>query len=174
MEYGKQLTDKDGSIIQYLFEAENAGSKEAVIVYQKLFGDFSMLVEEKTAFFRRFGISGEEAAIEKTAESNPSFRSKMNKDGVKITEQNRKEHPEPEKSQTPQEANKDLLRFLDAETSKEKIEILLAIQERADKRLLSNIAAALDITLADGGTLEEDIDAVLSYLRTRARFEIRR
>lgn len=174
MEYGKQLTDNDGSKVQYLFEAVNAGNKETVIVYQKLSGDFPMLVEEKTAFCRRFGITGEETAVKKTVEYNPSFRSKMNRDEVQIPEPIGREPKELEKSQTPQEANKDLLRFLDAETSKERIEILLAIQERADKRLLSNIAAALDITLGDGGTLEEDIDAVLSYLRTRARFEIHR
>ena len=72
-----------------------------------------------------------------------------------------------------EEVNNDLIRFLDAETCKEKIEILLLIQERLDKRLLSNIAAALDIGLEDG-TEEEYLEVILSCLRTRARFEVRR
>lgn len=72
-----------------------------------------------------------------------------------------------------QEVNNDLIRFLDAETYKEKIETLLLIQDRLDKRLLSNIAAALDIGLEDG-TEEEYPEVILSCLRTRARFEVRR
>lgn len=161
MKYGKQLSDGAGKRVQYLFEAEHAENGNAFVVYQELSGEYAILVEEKAAFCQRFGIyteekKQEEEQIKEISESDASSSSTIKK----------------EKETEVQGVNKDLLRFLDAETCKEKIEILLAIQERVDKRILSNIAAALDLTLTDG-TLEEDIDAILSYLRARARFEIR-
>lgn len=161
MEYGKQMADASGNRVQYLFEAEHARSGNVFVVYQELSGKFAMLLEEKSIFYQKYGITIEE-------------KNTGNEREVRETESGKAVPPviKKENVQKEPEINQDLLRFLDAETCKEKIEILLAIQERVDRRILSNIAAALDITLTDG-TLEEDMDAVLSYLRARARFETR-
>lgn len=72
-----------------------------------------------------------------------------------------------------EQVNEDLIRFLDADSFKEKIELLLSMRDRVDRRLLTNLAVTLDVALEDG-TNEEYFDAILSYLRARARFEVRR
>ena len=68
------------------------------------------------------------------------------------------------------EVNPDLLAFLEAETTKEKLEVLVRAHDRITESLLCAVEASLDISYEEDG-LEERIYYIENYLRTRERYE---
>ena len=66
-----------------------------------------------------------------------------------------------------------LIEFLDRESSKERIEYINSIKNKVDNRLISDIAAALDLTIEDGDT-DDRFRQLINCLQTIARFECNR
>lgn len=69
--------------------------------------------------------------------------------------------------------NKDLLAFLDAESYGEKLEILFAIRNKIDDRLMTDIEMSLDLS-GHEGTIEDRFDLVKNNLQTLSNFESKR
>lgn len=63
-----------------------------------------------------------------------------------------------------------LLEFLDKDSSKDRIEYINMIKNKVDNRLISDIAAALDITIEDGAP-DDRFRQLITCLQTMARFE---
>ena len=78
-----------------------------------------------------------------------------------------------EKVEEPKETNPLLLRFLDAESYEEKLELLQSWEACADDTLLESIAVSLDIVLGQG-TVKEKYRQVLNCLKTMEHFETNR
>ncbi len=70
-------------------------------------------------------------------------------------------------------AEKGFMELLDARTYHEKYIIFTSLRKYLDKRLLNNIAVALDIVLEDGDE-EEQYDSVLHCLQTFEHYETQR
>lgn len=70
-------------------------------------------------------------------------------------------------------AEKGFMEFLDADSYSEKYQLFLGLRNYLDRRLLGNIAAALDIVLEDGST-QEQYDTILDWLQTYDRYECNR
>lgn len=64
-------------------------------------------------------------------------------------------------------------RFLDADTYKEKLDILMSLQNHITDKQLHDMAITLDITI-DEGTIDDKFQNLVQCLRTMARFEIGR
>lgn len=62
------------------------------------------------------------------------------------------------------------MELLDAETFHEKRQIFIGLKQYLDKRMLGNIAVALDITLEDGSR-EEQFESILHCLDTFEHYE---
>ncbi len=67
-------------------------------------------------------------------------------------------------------AERGFMQILDAETYREKRQLMVGMKPYLDKRLLHNIAAALDIVLEEGD-LDSQYDSLLHCLDTMKRFE---
>ncbi len=67
-------------------------------------------------------------------------------------------------------AERGCMQILDAETFREKRQLMIGMKQYLDKRLLHNIAAALDIVLEEGD-LESQYDSLLHCLDTMEHFE---
>lgn len=67
-------------------------------------------------------------------------------------------------------AQRGMMTFLDAKNLREKRDIFVALQQVMDKRFLSNIAVALDITLEEG-SIEEQYDAILYCIDKWEQYE---
>ncbi len=78
-----------------------------------------------------------------------------------------------EKVEEPTEVNPLLLRFLEAETYRDKLELFQCWEGYEDEQLLESIAASLDITLSNGSS-KEKFRQILSCLKTFEHFEIDR
>lgn len=66
-----------------------------------------------------------------------------------------------------------IMKFLDAGSSKEKLEILEKNRENIDDKTMTNIEVSLDV-VAGSDNMENRIDYICDLLRTRARYETSR
>lgn len=72
------------------------------------------------------------------------------------------------------EVRPELIRFLDAETSKERLEVLRQIKSKMDEQLLTNLELSLDLMPDERETMERRIDLIERNLENRMRFETSR
>ena len=78
-----------------------------------------------------------------------------------------------EKVDPPKQANPLLLRFLDAESVRDKLELFQAWEAYADDNLMESIAASLDVALSSGST-QDKYRQILNCLKTMEHFEVDR
>jgi len=63
--------------------------------------------------------------------------------------------------------------FLDAETSKEKMELLGKLKPDLDLRIVNNIAASMDLPV-DEDNVEKQYEFIMQNLKQRSKFECNR
>ena len=184
-----------GNKYQVTAIAYDAETEEKCVVYQALYGEFKTFVRKYDEFISevdrekypqvgyryRFSsldeLGSSDAMKENDTVSKPSdkvavesevaetVRNDTESESAPGYEMRELKHPEDEG-----EINPDLLAFLEAETTREKIEVLDRIQERITESILCAIEASMDISYEDNN-LEERIYYIKNYLRTRERYE---
>lgn len=155
-----------GNQYQVTAIAYDAETEEKCVVYQALYGEFKTFIRKYDEFISevdrekypqvscRYRFSSpDELENEIKAEPAPGYEMRELK------------HPEDEG-----EINPDLLAFLEAETTREKLEVLDRIQGRITESILCAIEASMDISYEDEN-LEERVYYIKNYLRTRERYE---
>ena len=135
-----------GGLYQVTGIAKDAGTERPVVVYQALYGEEDLWVRDYEEF-----VSEVDLAKYPDAEQQYRF----------------------EKIEEPKESNPLLLRFLDAETYEDKLELFQSWEAYADDQLLESIAVSLDIVLGKGST-KEKYRQVLNCLKTMEHFETNR
>lgn len=139
-EYYRHFKDR---LYQIVAIAKDSETEEKLVVYQAMYGDEEIWV-------RPYAMFVSEVDHEKYPEAAQKYRF--------------------EKVEEETEANPMLLRFLDAETYRDKLELFQAWEAYADENLMESIAAALDITLGSG-TAREKYREILNCLKTMEHFE---
>ena len=133
--------------------ATHSESKEKYVVYKALYGDFGMYIRPYDMFM---------SEVDK--EKYPMVEQKYRFEKVEDTK---------EEETVLEGVNPYLMEFLDMETIADKIEYLSSISNKIDDRLISDIAASLDLTIEEGN-LDDRYISLISCLRTMARFECKR
>ncbi|MCI8599956.1 MAG: DUF1653 domain-containing protein [Lachnospiraceae bacterium] len=142
-EYYRHFKDR---LYQVLTIARHAETEEKMVVYQSMYNEQEVLVCSYDAF---------------------------------IQEVDHKKYPEAaqtycfEKVEPPTEANPLLLRFLDLETYRDKLELFQSWETYEDENLMESIAASLDIALSSR-TVQEKYREILNCLKTMEHFETHR
>ena len=90
------------------------------------------------------------------------FKANYQKEKVQIKEETETE---------PKEEISDLVRFLDADTYREKMKILESMKDDLNEHILNNMAVSLDLSLEDG---VDGYSFLMSELKIRSRFEGKR
>jgi hypothetical protein len=159
-------------LYQIVGVAKHSETKESYVVYQALYGDFGMYIRPYDMFmsevdrvkypevtqkyrFEKVERTMAEAVAEPVVEA--TLKSVSEPDVVQTVENNEGVNPY-------------LMEFFDMKTSSDKIEYLTSIRNKIDDRLISDIAASLDITVEEGD-LDIRYSSLVSCLRTMARFE---
>ena len=169
-----------GNKYQVTAIAVDAQTQEKCVVYQALYGDFITYVRKYAEFVSevdkekypqvsckyRFSsleeLADGDAGSEKPAQAEEIVQKDTGAPGYEMREL---KHPEDEG-----EVNPDLLAFLEAETTREKIEVLDRIKDRVTESILCAIEASMDISYEDENP-EERVYYIKNYLRTRERYE---
>ncbi|MCI9079257.1 MAG: hypothetical protein HFH68_10105 [Lachnospiraceae bacterium] len=181
----------DGSTLQIICIANNCIDKEKNIVYQKMFPPFDIWTEPLSTFIKETGNNG--VQIYKSWETGnmpPGINIPANNMDIPastipesdvITDSMFREallngaidRKIAGKIPDREIAEKGFMELLDARTYHEKYIIFTSLRKYLDKRLLNNIAVALDIVLEDGDE-EEQYDSVLHCLQTFEHYETQR
>ena len=69
--------------------------------------------------------------------------------------------------------NPDLMRFLEADSYEDKIQVLQSMKKRLTPQILQTIAISMDYSLSEGDIMDQ-YDSVMYYLETRVRYEGKR
>lgn len=183
-----------GNKYQVTAIAIDVETEEKCVVYQALYGEFKTFVRKYDDFISevdrekypqascryRFSSMDEinRSSSEEIEENNKADGRAQEEEGETTVEAVKSQvspapgyemrelkHPEDEG-----EINPDLLAFLEAETTREKIEVLDEIQGRITESILCAIEASMDISYEDE-SVEERIYYIKNYLKTRERYE---
>ena len=156
-------------LYQIIGVAEHSESKEKYVVYQALYGDFGMYV-------RPYDMFMSEVDRDKYPDVAQKYRFEKVERTVcenvceQVVETEIPQNEEKTVISDNEGVNPYLMEFFDMKTSSDKIEYLSAIRNKIDDRLISDIAASLDITVEEGD-LDIRYSSLVSCLRTMARFE---
>lgn len=171
-----------GNQYQILTLAKDSESGQDMVVYQALYGDYTVYVRELSGFmspvdkdkypdalqkyrFERMQAAGEASACEESGKETV------------LTEQpkERKEAEDIQKAESSEEVFLDPMveKFLDADSFDEKLNILAGLHHRITDDMLFTMAAATDIELNEGST-EERFSELKECLLMKERFECNR
>ncbi len=145
-----------GMPYQIIAIATHSETRERMVVYQALYGDYGVYVRPYDMF-----------VSEVDHEKYPDVRQKYRFERVERFEVSDKKEV---KAATPAGVSDLLMRFLDAESYQDKLRILDECFEKADERTLNSIEASLDIA-GVSGSIEERLDFIKYNLRTRIKYE---
>lgn len=162
-------------LYQVLAVATHSETGEKMVVYQRLYDDYSVYV-------RPYDMFVSEVDHEKYPEVIQKYRFELWQPEKVIQEPEQKQNPisyvenvsrETEMSSEAEGCNPDLLAFLEADTYEEKRNILMSIRKRLDDRIINDIAASLDVTV-DDGDLDMRYKSLMNCLDTMTKFECNR
>ena len=170
----KHFKDKMYQIIAVAIHSE---TKEKMVVYQGLYGDFGVYV-------RPYDMFMSEVDHDKYPNVTQKYRFEcVGVVGQGCTEANIDNQVEVckadpvadivESGEGEEVANPDLLAFLDAETYEEKKEVLVAMRPRITDRLINDIAVSLDV-IVEEGDIEKRFRSLLYCVSKLDEYEVNR
>lgn len=188
-----------GNLYQIITVATHTETEEPLVVYQALYGDYRayarpllMFLEEVdrvkypdvTQVYRFEKIEREslihtkeskesKIALESNNTNTTDYATNTRNTSVSDSSNALTSEMQAEVDNEYGMVNKDLLAFLDAESYGEKLEILFAIRNKIDDRLMTDIEMSLDLS-GHEGTIEDRFDLVKNNLQTLSKFESKR
>jgi len=197
---GEIFTNDKGQIFQVVTIARHSVTKEKLVIYQDLYGDFSvkalpveMFLSTKKKIQRPVKNSSDEKTgslnnSDKTANSNVNNSLDSNNKISDISDNNTKTGSkknrnirlseteikiESYKDECPEGMNLLLYAFLEADTVREKLKLIRDMDNRKyiDDKCIDDMAASIDVTI-DEGDIFERIRQLIYCLDTMKRFEV--
>lgn len=156
-------------LYQIVTIAKHSETGEEMVVYQALYGDFSVYV-------RLLSMFTGEVDHEKYPEVQQKYRFEKVQPPKAVTEN--QNSVEVVASQTADEAdtpgvNPKLLMILDADTYEEKYKLLTEMRSDMTDRLINDLSVALDIAV-DDGPVDRRYDQLKSAMATLCKYEVKR
>ncbi|MCI8310892.1 MAG: DUF1653 domain-containing protein [Lachnospiraceae bacterium] len=170
-----------GNLYQIVAVAEHTETKECMVVYQALYGDYRVYVRPYEMFVsevdhKKYPQVTQKYRFELTEfvkESEEKEDKQTNVLDVQVEEPVlQKKVQKPEKSEDAK-INPLLLEFLDADTLEEKLHVMIFGRNQMDDNLLNSIAISLDLVVDEKST-QEKYDEILNCLSMMKRFESNR
>lgn len=181
-------------LYQIVAVAINSETREPMVVYQALYGDYKIYVRPYDMFVSEvdhvkypnvkqkyrfeqveFVLQKEEQPIPERVPEKPSEAASvqsMVNEGV-LDRPPVKENVAYVESSERELVNPDLMCFLEEDSFEEKMLVLQSMKKRLTPQIIQTIAISMDFSLEEG-SLEEQYEAVMHYLETRIRYEGRR
>jgi hypothetical protein len=159
-----------GKLYQVKCIAYHSETKEKMVVYQALYGDYSVYVRPFDMFMSRVDYS-------KYPDVTQEYRFEqveLPSDGMcHVQQAEDKEHLAKEESIPEEETegvNPYLILFLDAEDYTKKLNVLSLCADKIDDRMINAMAASMDIEV-DDGPIEKRLASLKSCIRAHIKYE---
>lgn len=181
-----------GGLYQVMAIATHSETKEKMVVYQALYGDYGSYVRPYDMFasevdhkkypqvkqvYRFTQVHPEEMEEESDKVEVPDLTleldESMEPEQSAVEEEPKKmseDQPAQEKQDVSGGINPILLEFLDADTLEEKMHIMTFYRNQMDEALLNSIAISLDLVVDKKG-LQETYDEIMNCLSMMKHFE---
>lgn len=181
-----------GGLYQVMAIATHSETKEKMVVYQALYGDYGIYVRPYDMFasevdhekypqvkqvYRFTQVHPEEMEEESDKVEVPDLTleldESMEPEQSAVEEEPKKmsdDQPAQEKQDVLGVINPILLEFLDADTLEEKMHIMTFYRNQMDEALLNSIAISLDLVVDKKG-LQETYDEIMNCLSMMKHFE---
>ena len=181
-----------GGLYQVMAIATHSETKEKMVVYQALYGDYGIYVRPYDMFvsevdhekypqvkqvYRFTQVHPEEMEEESDKVEVPDLTleldESMEPEQSAVEEEPKKmseDQPAQEKQDVSGGINPILLEFLDADTLEEKMHIMIFYRNQMDEALLNSIAISLDLVVDKKG-LQETYDEIMNCLSMMKHFE---
>ena len=181
-----------GGLYQVMAIATHSETKEKMVVYQALYGDYGIYVRPYDMFasevdhekypqvkqvYRFTQVHPEEMEEESDKVEVPDLTleldESMEPEQSAVEEEPKKmseDQPAQEKQDLSGSINPILLEFLDADTLEEKMHIMTFYRNQMDEALLNSIAISLDLVVDKKG-LQETYDEIMNCLSMMKHFE---
>ena len=181
-----------GGLYQVMAIATHSETKEKMVVYQALYGDYGIYVRPYGMFasevdhekypqvkqvYRFTQVHPEEMEEESDKVEVPDLTleldESMEPEQSAVEEEPKKmseDQPAQEKQNVSGGINPILLEFLDADTLEEKMHIMTFYRNQMDEALLNSIAISLDLVVDKKG-LQETYDEIMNCLSMMKHFE---
>ncbi|MCB6608810.1 DUF1653 domain-containing protein [[Clostridium] symbiosum] len=161
---------------QIMAVANHSETGEKMVVYQALYGDYSVWVRPLSMFMEEVDRSKYPDAVQKyrfeqVYPGQEQDAANHAAGTAKSPAADREMHP----YTRPEEAavSPMLLEFLDTESFEERLAILQRMKGRVGQREVDSLCLCLDAKPSDG-TIEEQIDGLKQYLRMQQRYDASR
>lgn len=191
-----------GNVYQIITIAEHSENGEKMVIYQAMYGDFKVYARPLTMFMEKVDkqkypevkqeyrfekVEREEVVYEESSETlqvvkevcESAVQEQKSEEPCLATEACEPVAKEPQKMQEPDVTEAELqldpllLDFLDADTYEKKLNILAALHSRITDDMITTMAIASDVEVADG-ELEVRYNQLKNCLLTLDRYEISR
>ncbi|MBD5156078.1 MAG: DUF1653 domain-containing protein [Butyrivibrio sp.] len=177
---GDKFRHFKNKLYQIVAVAYHSETREKMVVYQALYGDYSVYVRPYDMFmsevdrekypdaaqkYRFEKVEPETAYVEHTKQTVMPKQSEERESGTEAADGEPKEGLDLQEGVNPY-----LLEFFDRDGCKEKMEYLNSIRSKVDDKLISDIAVSMDFTVGEG-TVDERLNSLLYCLQMKARFE---
>lgn len=177
----RHFTDQ---LYQIVAVAEHAKTREQLVVYQALYGDYKVYAEPLEMFLGEVDHAKYPALTQKYCfervereTCKPSCPENALQSGRAESGAPQSERAESGASQSRQteenDVNPKLLAFFDADTLEEKYNILISMRDEVDHHLINSMAVAIDVVIPEG---EVDLryEQLKNCIRTKQRYETQR
>lgn len=168
-----------GNLYQIISLAEHSETGEQLVIYQALYGEFKVYARPLSMFEEkvdkaRYPDAGQEYRFELWHGQAEPEKEKTQKEEKPLSEEGGKKERYPEKMRS-QELDLDpvLVKFLDAGTYEERLDILSALHHRITDDMINIMAMAVDVEVGDGD-LEERYEQLRKSLQLYDKFECSR
>ena len=190
-----------GNLYQVTAVAEHTETREQLVIYQALYGDFKIYARPLDMFVSRvdrekypdveqefrFELQGPEAGRQREESGPEESRTEKSETGETRSAETR---PEEIKPVEPREAGSPVtlegqekaeeyyidpmvLEFLDSDSYEQRLNIMAGLHHRITKEMITTMAIACDIEINDGD-IEEQYEALRTCLLTLERYECNR
>lgn len=161
-----------GKHYQVLSIATHSETGEQMVVYQQLYAPFGVYVRPLAMFTgkvdkEKYPQVQQEYRFEKL--QSPAWELDVTRERMQEEEVFSEEEPKQEESAV----DAGLLKFLEADTYEQKLEILSMLHPRITDSMLDTMAVSLDIEVPSGD-IEQRYSEILNCLLTMERFECNR
>ena len=179
-------------LYQIVTVAEHSESREMLVIYQALYGDFKVYARPLEMFLSEVDHEKYPQVTQKYRFERVDEREILGNEDRKINQQDCKENSEEantlqreqelqdeshmqneshmqEESGT-QGVSEKLMEFLDADTMEARYNILVSMRDEITDQLIDNMAVVVDVVIPEGD-LYDRYDELKNAIRTRQRYE---
>lgn len=161
-----------GNLYQIVGIARHTETMEQMVVYQALYGDYSLYTRPLDMFLspvdkEKYPESEQEYRFEKVQPGDEAKESSVEDETIKVPV----DVADAETGADEETIRPEILRFLDAETTAEKLEVLRSIRRNMDEQLMTTIELSLDLLPDERESMDRRYDFVERTLEQKIRFE---